>query len=54
MVVDLPSINDSSWIGCELRATSFELRADRIPAVRGLSGGAKDETIPDKIEQRSS
>jgi hypothetical protein len=47
MVVDLPSINDSSRIGCELRA-------ERIPAARGLSGGAKDETIPDKIEQRSS
>jgi hypothetical protein len=30
---------------------SFERR---IPAARGLSGGAKDETIPDKIEQRSS
>jgi hypothetical protein len=47
MVVDLPSINDSSRIG-------HELRADRIPAARGLSGSAKDETIPDKIEQRSS
>src|SRR6202023_2851597 len=36
-----PVLNDSSRMGCELRASSHDLQADRMPVARGLSGGAK-------------